>query len=152
MHASFLRSLVVAGLLLFSIPAYAIYRCEAAGKISYSDLPCPGARQLDIKDSRIDSPSTEKKQLLEDKKFLDKVEKARRKETEAQYKAQQRAAKQRAALEKKCAALSRRQRYASEDVSAAPQKAMEKARRKASRITEQYEAECKARRTELLAS
>ncbi|WP_156396493.1 DUF4124 domain-containing protein [Noviherbaspirillum sp. Root189] len=152
MRTYFLCGSLVASLLCISMPAYAIYRCEASGKISYSDMPCPGARQLEIRDSQIDSPASGEKQHIENKKALEKVENARHRETKTQYKAQQRAAKQRAALDKKCATLSRRQQYASDDVRTAPQKSVEKARRKASRITEQYEAECKARRSELLAS
>lgn len=38
------------GLLSFSIPAYAqkpVYRCETAGKVSYSDAPCVGAKEID---------------------------------------------------------------------------------------------------------
>lgn len=38
------------GLLSFSFHAHAqkpVYRCEAAGKVSYSDAPCVGAREID---------------------------------------------------------------------------------------------------------
>jgi hypothetical protein len=34
----------------FSIPAHAqkpVYRCETAGKVSYSDAPCVGAKEID---------------------------------------------------------------------------------------------------------
>ena len=42
--------LALLGLLSFSIPAYAqkpVYRCETAGKVSYSDAPCLGAKEID---------------------------------------------------------------------------------------------------------
>ena len=43
-------SLALLGLLSFSFPAYAqkpVYRCETAGKVSYSDSPCVGAKEID---------------------------------------------------------------------------------------------------------
>ena len=43
-------SFALLGLLSFSIPAYAqkpVYRCETAGKVSYSDAPCVGAKEID---------------------------------------------------------------------------------------------------------
>ncbi|RJF98879.1 DUF4124 domain-containing protein [Noviherbaspirillum saxi] len=146
-----LRSTFIGALFLcLSNPALAVYRCEADGKVSYSDIACPSARQLDIKASSAGPTPTDKKRLAEEKKFVERAEKARHKEEAAEEKARQRAARQRLAQDKKCDALARRQRWASEDVSAATQKSAEKARRKASRVNEQYEAECGARRTELL--
>ena len=43
-------SFALLGLLSFSIPAHAqkpVYRCETAGKVSYSDAPCVGAKEID---------------------------------------------------------------------------------------------------------
>ncbi len=43
-------SFALLGLLSLSIPAYAqkpVYRCETAGKVSYSDAPCVGAKEID---------------------------------------------------------------------------------------------------------
>lgn len=47
---SFQWSFVLLGLLCFGLHAYAqkpVYRCETAGKVSYSDEPCVGAREID---------------------------------------------------------------------------------------------------------
>ena len=43
-------SFALLGLLSFSFPAHAqkpVYRCETAGKVSYSDAPCVGAKEID---------------------------------------------------------------------------------------------------------
>ena len=43
-------SFALLGLLSFSISAHAqkpVYRCETAGKVSYSDAPCVGAKEID---------------------------------------------------------------------------------------------------------
>lgn len=43
-------SFALLGLLSFSIPVHAqkpVYRCETAGKVSYSDAPCVGAKEID---------------------------------------------------------------------------------------------------------
>ena len=43
-------SFALLGLLSFSIPAHAqkpVYRCETAGKVSYSDAPCVRAKEID---------------------------------------------------------------------------------------------------------
>lgn len=43
-------SFALLGLLSFSVASHAqkpVYRCEAAGKVSYSDAPCVGAKEID---------------------------------------------------------------------------------------------------------
>ncbi|MFC6520196.1 DUF4124 domain-containing protein [Undibacterium arcticum] len=46
-----MRYLLLLSLLAaFAIPASAAYKCEANGKITYSDLPCPNARVVKLDD------------------------------------------------------------------------------------------------------
>jgi len=140
MHLAVLRGALVAALCLISGSAFAIYRCDIAGAVSYSDAPCPGGRELDIQQPS-DRPAAAKR-LAEDKKTVRRAEAEHSKAEAAEAKARQRAAKRRLAMDRKCDALERKQRWAKEDQKAASAKAMDKARQKANRAAERYEAEC----------
>ncbi|MFL9878035.1 hypothetical protein PQR63_06585 [Herbaspirillum rhizosphaerae] len=73
--------------------------------------------------------------------------KADKQQIKAQQKAEREAARAKLVEDKqkrKCAQLAQRKKWADEDVRAATVKNLEKARRKSSRVNDQYRAECAA--------
>ena len=139
-------------LCLISGSSFAVYRCNTDGKVSYSDIACPGGKELDINTSDTGNAPITRKQLANDKKALQRDESKQDKLDAAEGRARQRAVRQRNAADKKCEALERKQRWANEDQNVASPKAVEKARRKASRAVERYQAECGKRSPPLLQS
>lgn len=139
-----LRGLITALLLSCSIPSFAIYKCEAGGKVSYSDVECGGGKTLDVSITPGVNPTEDSKRALQEKRQLEQLQKARHKREAKEDKERQQAARADASKQKKCATLGRRQKWADEDAAAAKGKASDAARRKASRIAEEYLAECGA--------
>jgi len=134
-------------LLCASGSAHAVYRCDTDGKTSYSDQPCANARKLDITAPPPDAASNARrieKEIADGKKQLHKLEADRQKQDADAGRQRHRAARQQAALDKRCSSLERRQRLANEDAAAASGKAFDKARKKAGRANEAYEQECGA--------
>lgn len=136
--------LLLAGLFLaLSAPAFAIYKCEADGKFSYSDTLCPNGKTLDLAVSVSDAASA-RQQASQEKRALQHLENDRHKREARDEKEQQRAAHAYANRQKKCAALARKRKWADEDLASAKLKSIEKAKRKSRRLTEQYDAQCSA--------
>ncbi|HEX7646588.1 MAG TPA: hypothetical protein VF450_04165 [Noviherbaspirillum sp.] len=75
--------------------------------------------------------------------MLAQLESERRKQEQKEEKAIKKSARIRAALERKCATLDRRRKWAAEDAASAAGKSAEKVKRKAHRAEELFEAECK---------
>jgi hypothetical protein len=92
----------------------------------------PGIPQADDSASRI----------AREKKMLKQLEKERHKREAVEDRERKISARAGAARQKKCDKLARRQKRAFEDVAASVGKANEKAKLKARRITEDYEAAC----------
>jgi hypothetical protein len=124
-------------------PAFAIYKCEANGAITYSDAPCPGGKQLDIPGAEQPDAANAKQRAMRDKQALARLENERRKQELQDEKDRKKSARARAALEHKCATLDRRRKWAVEDAASATGKSADKAKRKARRAEELFEAECK---------
>ena len=124
-----------------SAPALAVYKCESDGKVSYSDLPCDDAKPLDV-DTRSPDASDASRKLAQEKNKLKKLEHERHKREAAEQRELKNASRKSAARHKKCNTYLRRLKWANEDVAASTGRANEKAKRKARRITEEYEAEC----------
>lgn len=127
-------------MLVLTSPAWAVYKCTADGRIAYTDTPCEGGKVIDTP-APVDSKSANQAAALE-KRQLKTLESARHKREAADARALKKASTASAARHKKCAAHALRQKHASEDVSRTTGIANEKARRKARRITEAYEADC----------
>jgi len=138
-----LRALLSALLLSLAIPAFAVYKCAAEGKVSYSDAPCAGGRTIDV-DAAPTAGSTaqSRNQLEQQKAELKRLENARYREESHQAELRKAAARASAAREKKCTTLARRKKWASEDAAMAVGKSAEKARRKARRAEETWQDEC----------
>lgn len=140
-----LRLLLIGLLATASVPALAVYKCQAGGSVTYSDTPCPGAKELKLDTQPLGSASRSEKQVAEDKKTLMRLERERRRDDAEQEKDRRRTAKARAAEKKKCASLARREQWAREDAASALGKTAEKAKLRARRATQQYEEECGSR-------
>lgn len=135
------RALMALCLLSFSIPALAVYKCVEGGKVSYSDLACPGGRQLDIAVPATDAASA-KQRLAQEKSALQRLENDRHKREAKEEKEQLRIAHAMASRKRKCDALARRVKWAEEDSRLAHGRLAEKTKRKAHRLVEQYDGEC----------
>lgn len=135
------HSVLIGLLACGAAPSHALYKCEADGKVSYSDQTCAGGKPLPIHAAPADAESAQR-QIAQEKQQVEQLEKARHKRESAEYRERQQARKANAAQTKKCASLARREKQAAEDAAAATGKAVEKARRKAQRISEDYLAEC----------
>lgn len=127
-----------------SAPALAIYKCEAAGKVVYSDMPCLASGKM--KEIAIapplSEPSVAQRQLDDDKKELRRLETSRQKDEAAAEKERRHAFKAHEAKQKKCKDLALRTKYADEDAANANWKTAEKAKRNARRATEKYQLSC----------
>jgi hypothetical protein len=142
------RLLLALPLLLCSLPAWAVYKCDSDGKVTYSDAACANGKTVAIDDARgVKSPvpaTSAKDKAVQQR--LDKSRAAEDKQLNRQREKQERAeARAKLVAEKqkrKCAQLAQRKSWAEEDLRNAPAKAMEKARRKSQRAAENYRAEC----------
>jgi len=135
------RALLAGVLLLVTAPAFAVYKCEAGGMVSYSDAPCSEGKLLDIAPSAGDAKDTQQR-LAREKAELTRLENERHKREAKEAQAQLRADRVRASYDKKCSALARRVKWAREDAASATGKSAEKTKRRARRAQEQYEGDC----------
>ena len=76
--------------------------------------------------------------------MLDRLENDRHKKELKEEKDRQKASRIQATKQRKCASLERRKKWAAEDATAAYGKSAEKAKRRARRADEVFEAECRA--------
>lgn len=140
-----MRSLAPPALFLWmalgvTAPASAVYKCESAGKVSYNDLPCDGGKALDLNTApAADSAGAAH---VQEKRKLKALERERHRREAAEERDLKKASKESAARHRKCETYARRQKWANEDVAKSTGIANEKAKRKAQRITEEYEAKC----------
>jgi hypothetical protein len=135
-------------LLLCSLPAWAVYKCDNDGQVTYSDAACANGKTVAIDDARgVKSPAPvaaakdkaaqqrlDKSRAAEDKRVSRQRDKQEREEARTRLVAEK--------LKRKCAQLAQRKAWAEDDLRNAPVKTMEKARRKSQRAAENYRAEC----------
>lgn len=138
------RLLLLYSLCILTTPAMAIYKCEGKGKTSYSDVPCVDASKPapPIRTGVPCSAARSRQQAQQQSQSADQLQQARLKRESQEQKEQQKIDKVRATKKQKCAALALRKKWGAEDAAAASGKAVEKARRDARRLVEQYEMEC----------
>jgi hypothetical protein len=129
--------------LSFSAPALAVYKCEFAGKVAYSDAPCRDGKmkELDIAPPLSD-PDAAQQRVAQDKEDLQRLESRRKKHEAIEEKQRRRAARAQQARKKKCATLALHSKWADEDAAGANIRSSEKAKRKAQRAAEKYQLEC----------
>ena len=135
-------------LLLCTLPAWAVYKCESNGHVTYSDAACANGKPVVIDDTRgVKNPAPvaaakdkavqqrlDKSRAAEDKRLTRQREKQERAEARAKLVAEKQ--------KRKCAQLAQRKAWAEDDLRNAPVKTMEKARRKSQRAAENYRSEC----------
>lgn len=142
-----LRILLAVLLLSLSAAAAAAYKCEAGGKTTYSETPCPGGKTVDLNDNdamHAASPETvqAQRQLAAEKKKVHQLETARHQREAKEARRQQSAARTDARKKQKCAALELRKKWSEEDLARATGKNTEKAKLRTRRMHEKYALEC----------
>jgi hypothetical protein len=141
------RPLLIALLLSFCTPAFAIYKCETNGRVSYNDTPCPESQHAKhvntVNASPLSSDSAQaQRQLTQEKNQVRQLQQERRQRETAENKQQDRNARTYAVKQKKCASSALHKKWAKEDAAQATGKSASKATRKARRAAEKYELEC----------
>ena len=139
--------LAMLALFALSAPAWAVYKCEAGGKTVYSDTPCRDVsaheQEMRLAPTAGDPQDTQQR-LQQEKKELQRLESARRKQEAADDKARQRARKAQQARDKKCKELALRVKWAREDADSAAGRSREKAQRNLRRAEEKQRLACDA--------
>lgn len=147
MHNTPSALLLLIALLSFSAPALAIYKCEVAGKVVYSDVPCHNAggtiKEIAVAPPLSDADSAQQR-AAQEKKELHQVESVRTKQRAADDKDRARSFKAQEAKKKKCGELALRAKWAREDAAQAAGKTVDKAKRNAHRAAEKYQLACGA--------
>ena len=140
------RQLMMAAIISCTVPAaQAVHRCESGGKVSYSDLPCPGAKPLIINN---DTPASGTSKAPDANQQRQATELARLQQLrELRERQDQRirdlAARGAAAKEKKCHTLAMQLKWREEDVRDATLKQEMNARKRLRRTEERYRDECR---------
>jgi hypothetical protein len=138
------RLLLLPPVLLLAAPAFAVYKCQADGKVSYSDIPCPSGNGSRLDAAKAPDAGEAQRRLARDKAEAKRLE-AERHKREAQESAQRRtSAHVLEKQEKKCAQLAQRKQWAAEDAARAGVKSADKMQRKARRAEQQFQQECGA--------
>jgi len=136
-----IRTALLSLLVLLSTPAFAIYKCEKNGTVSYSDEACPGGTTFTPQTAPAGDSGAAKRQLAHEEKELKQLERERHKQESEQEREAKQVARAQSAKQRKCSNLARRTKWAHEDATG---KSAEKVKRKARRAEEQYDAECRA--------
>lgn len=134
--------IVILGFLLTSAPAYAVYKCQTDGRVTYSDQPCANAIVIDTIVPSAAEVKEASGSVTQEKKAAKRLEMERHKREAAEERERRSTAGAGAAQRKKCANFARRQKRANEDVASSTGAANEKAKLKARRINDDYEAAC----------
>ena len=128
----------------FTSPAAAIYKCEQAGVITYTDVPCDG-QQLPITvpgKLRETEEKTDDKSLAHQKREVAKLQAIREQRERQDKQIRDLSARGAAARERKCKSLALQLRWREEDLRDAPLHAQIKARKMARRAAEKYHNDC----------
>ena len=128
----------------FTSPAAAIYKCEKAGVITYTDVPCDG-QQLPItvpEKLRETEEKTDDKSLAHQKREVAKLQAIREQRERQDKQIRDLSARGAAARERKCKSLALQLRWREEDLRDAPLHAQSKARKMARRAAEKYHNDC----------
>jgi hypothetical protein len=128
----------------FAPPAAAIYKCEQAGVVTYTDVPCDG-QQLSItvpEKLREAEGRTDDKSLEREKKEVAKLQAIREQRERQDKQIRDLSARGAAARERKCKSLSLQLKWREEDLRDAPLGSQDKARKMARRAAEKYRNDC----------
>ncbi len=123
-----------------ALPAAAIYKCEQAGVVTYTDIPCDG-QQLPV--AVPDKPhETDDKSLAREKREVAKLQAIREQRERQDKQIRDLSTRDAAARERKCKSLALQLKWREEDVRDAPLSAQDKARKMARRTAEKYRNDC----------
>lgn len=141
-----LRLLAFSALLCCAAPALALFKCESAGNVTYSDSPCTSGKTVEL-DDRTAKPaaadtSRARQQSAQEKKEATRLEADRHRREAKDGREQTQIARAAIAKRKKCTALAQRRKWSEEDAASASAKSIAKTQKKARRMAEKYEAEC----------
>ena len=128
----------------FTPPAAAIYKCEQAGVVTYTDVPCDG-QQLSItvpEKLREAEGKTGDNSLAHEKKEVAKLQAIREQRERQDKQIRDLSARGAAARERKCKSLALQLKWREEDLRDAPLHAQIKARKMARRAAEKYQNDC----------
>ena len=144
MHPALPGALLAALLYILNQSAFAIYRCEQQGQITYTDLPCSGT-ELNISTARNSAPEHEKDtdKLAKEKSEVARLQKLREQREHQDQQIHDLAVRGAALREKKCRSLALKLKWRQEDVREAPLHSQQKARTKERRAAETYQNECR---------
>lgn len=121
-------------------PAAAIYKCEQAGVLTYTDIPCDG-QQLSIAPPE-PARESEDKALSREKKEVARLQALREQRERQDKQIRDLSARGAAARERKCKSLALQLKWREEDLRDAPLGSQEKARKMARRAAEKYRNDC----------
>jgi hypothetical protein len=131
---------------LICSPAFAIFKCEAGGKITYSDAPCQGEVSSELRAVPA-IPAADQKRARDkaqaDKAALARIEGARQKDEVRNAYAVAQAGKMSAAHKKKCDALEQQVKWREDDLRHAEKpKSIERSKRSLQRARDKYHLDC----------
>jgi hypothetical protein len=135
---------IVLFLSFFTSPASAIYKCEQAGVITYTDIPCDG-QELSVtvpQNSRSAEEKPDEKSLAREKKEVEKLQAVREQRERQDKQIHDLSARGAAARERKCKSLALQLKWREEDLRDAPLNTQTKARKLARRAAEKYRTDC----------
>jgi hypothetical protein len=143
-----INAVVVAAIFLFlscfTSQAAALYKCELAGVITYTDVPCDG-QQLPVivpEKPRETEEKTDDKSLAREKREVAKLQAIREQRERQDKQIRDLSARGAAARERKCKSLALQLKWREEDLRDAPLHAQIKARKMARRAAEKYRNDC----------
>lgn len=139
LHASALPAIVLS-LYLITPPALAIYKCEQANVVIYTDIPCEG-QQLSIPLSE-PARESEDESLSREKKEAARLQALREQRERQDKQIRDLSARGAAARERKCKSLALQLKWREEDLRDAPLGSQDKARKMARRAAEKYRNDC----------
>ncbi len=140
-----LLGLLLSLLLAISAPAWAIFKCDVNGKITYSDTPCSEGNHTLLRPTpKVDTDDAKQAQrtALREKNTLVQIEKAHAAIEAEQARQQQHQAKLAAERRRHCLALSQRVKWRKEDMAHIRAHSAEKAQRHYRRAADEYDADC----------
>lgn len=143
MNAAVLAAIVFF-LSFFTSPASAIYKCEQAGVITYTDIPCDG-QELSVtvpQKSRSAEEKPDERSLAREKKEVEKLQAVREQRERQDKQIHDLSARGAAARERKCKSLALQLKWREEDLRDAPLNTQTKARKLARRAAEKYRTDC----------
>ena len=143
MHAAVFAAIFLS-LSCFTPPAAAIYKCEQAGVVTYTDVPCDG-QQLSItvpEKLRESEGRSDDKSLEREKKEVAKLQTIREQRERQDKQIRDLSARGAAARERKCKSLALQLKWREEDLRDAPLGSQDQARKLARRAAEKYRNDC----------